>query len=471
MSNQKTLPIIAVTAVAAFGLGWAVKPSSQQTEGAPASGDQSQASHRSSPSSSRSGGVRLGSAQVTPEREFLREYLVDGEISAEGMRDAIKKIAQNNDPLMRQKMFAALLENLTAENAKDAFEALRENRRGGPGRGNDEELRLLANAWGRIDGPGAMAALKEMAEQSGNEDRGGRGGRGGRGPGGGPGGLSGEMMSVLTGWATVDGAGASAYLNGIEDDREKRYASFGVLQGMLVNGVDEALSFVQSLPEAEGDDRSKGMLMGMITSEMLEQGLDQAKGWVDSVQDPALRSGALARVAMEIMREDRQAAADWIAKYGNEEAAAPAVNRLADSWAREDPQAVLTWADNLSGQAKVEAYGQAMGSWAQADPEAAGAYLANLASSPERDAAVEGYATRVSREDPVAAMEWAKTISDAEVRKGAEIDVARDWYRNDQAAAQEWINAAGLSEQEVQSITAPRGGGFRGFDRARGPGQ
>jgi hypothetical protein len=90
MSNPKTLPIIAVTAVAAFGLGWAVKPSSQQTEVAPASGDQSQASYRSSPSSSRSGGVRLGSAQLTPEREFLREYLVDGEISAEGMRDAIK---------------------------------------------------------------------------------------------------------------------------------------------------------------------------------------------------------------------------------------------------------------------------------------------------------------------------------------------------------------------------------------------
>lgn len=470
MSSSKTLPIIAVTAAAAFGLGWVAKPAPDQSSGDDASANQTESNRRGSPGRSGSS-ARTGSFDGAPEREFLREYLVDGKILPDAMREAIKKISETNDPLQRQKMFAVLLENLTAENARDAFEALRENRRGGPGRGNDEQLRLLANAWGRIDGSGAMAALKEMAEQSGNEDRGGRGGRGGRGPGGGPGGLSGEMMSVLTGWATVDGAGASAYLNGIEDDREKRYASFGVLQGMLVNGVDEALSFVQSLPEAEGDDRSKGMLMGMITSEMLEQGLDQAKGWVDSVQDPALRSGALTRVAMEIMREDRQAAADWIAKYGNEEAAAPAVNRLADSLAREDPQAVLTWADNLSGQAKVEAYGQAMGSWTQADPEAAGAYLANLASSPERDAAVEGYATRVSREDPVAAMEWAKTISDSEIRKGAEIDVARDWYRNDQAAAQEWINAASLSEQEVQSITDPRGGGFRGSDRARRPGR
>ena len=43
--------------------------------------------------------------------------------------------------------------------------------------------------------------------------------------------------------ATVNGAEASAYLGGIEDEREQRGAAFGVLQGMLVNGVDEAMGF------------------------------------------------------------------------------------------------------------------------------------------------------------------------------------------------------------------------------------
>jgi hypothetical protein len=334
---------------------------------------------------------------------------------------------------------------LTPENAQAAFLALREGSRGGPfGRGNEDELRLLANAWGRIDGAGAVAALKEIGETRTDD----------RGRGRGPGGMGGEMASILAGWATVDSAGATAYLNGIEDEGEFRTAAFGVVQGLLVNGVDEAMSFIQSLPDTEGD-RSKGMYMAMVADEMLEQGLDEAKSWADTVTDPTLRTGVLARLTMEILNDDREEAAAWIAQFGDEEAAAPAVNRLADSWARDDPQAVLKWADQLSGQAKVEAYDEALGSWAREDPVAAGEFLGTLEASPERDAAVESYATRVSREDPVTAMEWADTIADSGLRLETQVDVARDWYRSDQNAATSWIEASGLTEQAVKQITEP----------------
>jgi hypothetical protein len=171
---------------------------------------------------------------------------------------------------------------------------------------------------------------------------------------------------------------------------------------------------------------------------------------------------------MEIMNEDRAEAAEWIAQFGDEDAAAPAVSRLADSWADEDPKAVMDWAGNLSGKSKAEAYEEAMQSWASKDPAAAGEYLSSLQESPERDAAVGGYATRVSREDPSSAMEWAKTINDAGIREETMVDVARDWYRNDKTAAEEWIASSGLSEDAVKSITTRRDFG-RDFGRgARG---
>jgi hypothetical protein len=182
------------------------------------------------------------------------------------------------------------------------------------------------------------------------------------------------------------------------------------------------------------------------------------------VKEPELRTGALARVTMEIMNEDRAEAAEWIAQFGDEDAAAPAVNRLADDWANEDPKAVMDWAENLSGKSKAEAYEEAMQSWARQDPAAAGEYLSSLKESPERDAAVGGYATRVSREDPGSAMEWAKTINDEGIREDTMVDVARDWYRNDKTAAEEWIASSGLSEEAVESITTRRdyGRGGRG---------
>jgi hypothetical protein len=460
MKNATLVPLLAVTAASAFGLGWMVHPSGDdltQEEG----GEKKSLMNAGGRSESRGtrGGGGGGGVEARPEDEFVDRFLTDGKISSEDMQLAIKEMSEVNDPLLRQKMLAALLENLTAENAKDAFLALRESRTGGPfGRGGDNELRLLANAWGRIDGAGAIAALKEIAEASEGDDR--RGGRGG------PGGMGGEMMGALSGWATVDGAAATAYLETIEDDRQKSFAGFGVIQGLLVNGVDEAMGFVQGLPKEGENNRAQEMYMGMIAGEMLEQGDDVAKSWVDSVADPDLKSGALTRVTMELMRDDREATAEWLVKYGADDSAAGAVGRLADSWSREDPQAVLEWADQLSGKTKSEAYQEAMETWAREDPTAAGEYLGNLAASPERDSATEAYATRISREDPVTAMEWAGTIANEEQRQDTVVEVAQDWYRSDKAAAEAWISTSGLPEESVKQITEQQRG--RGGDFSRG---
>ena len=469
MKNSTMLPLFAVTAAAAFGLGWTIRPDASPSSSSTNSADSGKATPSGS-SRAAGAGQRTSGASETPQSQFIARYTVGGEISPEDMKAAIKEMSQTNDPLLRQKMFAALLENLTPDNAKEAFLALQENRRGGGpmGRGNDEELRLLANAWGRMDGAGAIASLKEIAAAR-EEEGGDNNGRGGRGGPGGPGGMMAEMGSVLAGWATVDGAGASAYINGIEDEREQRFAAFGVLQGMLVNGVDGAMGFIQSLPKSEDSGRIQEMYMGMIAGEMIEQGVDQAKGWVDTISDPSLKSGALSRVAMEMMRDDREGAAAWIAEYGDDKAAAQAASRVADAWSREDPQAVIKWADTLAGESKAEAYGEAIGSWAREDPAAAGEFLATMQASPERDSAVESYATRVSREDPATAMEWASTIANDEVRQSATVDVARDWYRKDQAAASEWIQSSGLPEETVKTITDPPRDFRRGFGGG-GPG-
>jgi len=272
MNNSTIIPLVAVTAAAAFGLGWVARPDSTKSDQAAKSED---SNSRQRVISSDNRGSRGGETGGSAESRFLSKYLQNGEISSEDMAAAIKELSETNDPLLRQKMLALLLEKLTPENARDAFLALQKNRRGGPmGRGGDDELRLLANAWGRIDGAGAIAALKEIAESMGDEGGRGRGGRGG------PGGLGRELISALSGWATADSAAAIAHFEGLEDGMEKRFGAAGIIQGMLVNGVDDAMSFVQSLPESEGEGREKGFYMSMIASEMIEQGLDTAKSWL-----------------------------------------------------------------------------------------------------------------------------------------------------------------------------------------------
>ena len=95
-----------------------------------------------------------------------------------------------------------------------------------------------------------------------------------------------DLVSVLSGWATVDGSGAANYVSGLEDERMQRMAGFGVIQGMMVNGVDEAMGFISSLPKSEDGARAQAFYTSMVAGEMLEQGLDSAKAWVDGIADP-----------------------------------------------------------------------------------------------------------------------------------------------------------------------------------------
>ncbi|NNC88282.1 MAG: hypothetical protein HKN82_07470 [Akkermansiaceae bacterium] len=467
MKSSVFFPILILTAAGAFGLGWAVRPGGADVPAKAAA--QGSKGARTPVVRSSSGGGGAGKALMRPETEFVERFRSSGGISEDDMATAVAEMMKVNDPILRRKLFAALLDELTPENAKAAWIALRENRRGGfPGRGGmEDELRLLANAWGRLDGPGAIKALTEMrAEREAQREGDGRGrGGGDRGPG--------ELISVLSGWATVDGDAAAAYLDGIEDQGQQRMAAFGVLQGMLVNGVDEAMAFVSSLPKSEDGNRAQSFYMAIVANEMLEQGMDTAKSWVDTISDPDLRTGALSRVADEMVRDDLDSAVEWVTQYADEESAARAVSRVASEWAEDDPQAVLAWAADLPDASRALAYEQALDEWTERDPVAAGEYLTNMAPSPERDSAVEGFATELAREDAATAMQWAETIASEDLRQQTVLEVAQRWYRTDRTAATAWIEASGLPAESVESIKeAPRfdgpGRGGRGPGRGRG---
>ena len=307
-----------------------------------------------------------GTRKITAENPFAA-YIRDGVISSEDMTTLMKDVMEENDPLKRMEMFNKLLANLTPENAKAAYEELRKSR----GRRDMEKSQLFLNAWGRIDGAGAMAEL--MAGREAGEGDGGGRGRGGRGGGGGFGGRGGrgggdafEMMSILSGWATADATGATEYLNSNNEieGREKTMLQTGIVQGLLVNGVTDAMKYVSDLPT--GDD-SREWMMRSIAGEVLEGGVDEAASWVTSISDAQLKEGALNTVINQYMREDIDAAADWVATMAGESYADDAIREIAEQMADSDPQKALAWADALTAEAQPQVYREALNEWAKDD--------------------------------------------------------------------------------------------------------
>ena len=79
---------------------------------------------------------------------------------------------------------------------------------------------------------------------------------------------------------------------------------------------------------------------------------------------------------------------------------------------------------------------------------------------------IEGFATELAREDPTAAIAWAETIGDEQLRIEALSQVAESWYRRDQTAATTWLEASELPPETQQAVletsTTGRGGGGGG---------
>ena len=440
-----------LTAAGTFALGWSLRSSGNYVSDGDAS---AQVPVRSSITGKRTLGEE-GKARKrqTAEDAFLAKYIIGGGVSPANMKLAMKAVVDENDPLKRAALFTTLLAQLTPENAKAAFEAF--DRTGGVGRFGrfgDNSKQLFMNAWARMDGELAVKALEEQAKA--NEGQG--GGRGGRG---GPTGVM-DMYSALTGWATVDASKASAYVEGLENDRMKSMYTSGIVRGLMVNGVDEAVDYVSSLPEDSGD---RSRYMSTIAGDMLEQGLSSATAWVDGLTDASVKDGAMSRVAEEYAREDLDGAVSWVKEHADEAYAASAVSEVAERWANQDPQAVIEWAAELPDASQAKVYYEALDEWTKNDPAAASEYLAEMPDSAAKDSAVEGFATELSREDPESAMAWADTISDPQVRSQAITEVAQDWYRQDRAAVEAWLPSSGLSQEAQETVLQPQRG--RGFGR------
>ena len=324
MKNRLTLVSLwLLSAAGTFALGLAVKSKPEPAaENSPAHSRLSAMPGRPASSLANvqapSNDPRLesGTTGFGPAPAELAKYFGAGSqtIEAEDMATAIKDMRRENDPLKRRAMFTQLLDHLTPENAKAALLALREGRGGrgrGPWGGGDEE-RLVLNAWGRIDGAGAIAELEAMAEERRNEREaqgetdggGGRGGRGGFDRGGF------DIASVLSGWATSDATAAMGYVSGVEDERQKGMLTGSIVSGLMVNGVDEAVAFIGTLPQ---EDENRGRHMWRIAEDVLEDGVDNAAQWVTSLSDDSLKDGAMRRIADSFARENLEEAVAWVA--------------------------------------------------------------------------------------------------------------------------------------------------------------
>ena len=332
--------------------------------------------------------------------------LTISELALEMDAVSVRAVIEEKDPVKRAALFAALLDGLDKSTVKEAFVALQASHRGKRSATEDYEMALLLRVWGGLDGETAMTEASALLGEGG--DKGAKIAKVGKR------GEESLLGQAMEGWAGADLASAAAYVDALEDKRQQGQFRSHIVEALLGKSVDQAMAYIESLPT---DDHQRARYVGAVAEAVLEDGLTDALSWMKTLPED-LQSGAM--------------------------------GQLASAYAQEDLDEAIRWASESSDMPGAhKAMAKVTGKWTHKDPRAVSEYLATLPASSGKDAAVEGFASKLASEDPQSAALWATTIDDERLRSRTMLRIASQWAQVDEAAAAAWASEHGLKAKAL----------------------
>ncbi|MCB1231577.1 MAG: hypothetical protein KDN19_15005 [Verrucomicrobiae bacterium] len=298
-------------------------------------------------------------------------------------------------------------------------------------------LSLLLGRWAEENPREALAYAEKLIEDS--------------GPG-----ANQATFSVIGSWAQQDPDGAWEWYLKKRDSDDPIMGGMGndmhlhvIFRGMASRDVNKAL---QRLGQIDDDQSMRQAAFGLTSAAAgdpttRDRVLAQSANMEPELQD-MIRQGVLSQWAPT----DIEGAMNWMRKLPAEER-----DKLATAtgysliFANPKKGAEFLMEDatpeNLS-----QRYQTIMNSWANRDVNAAGEWLNAQPPSPAQDSARSNFASVVSRRDPDSGMEWAKTITNEDVRFSAIRNVYLQWQKKDDAAAGAALLNTGLPDEKIEEI-------------------
>ena len=322
------------------------------------------------------------------------------------------EVLRIKDPVQRAKALARLLEGLTPQNAADILGVFVANGFKSPR--EEDEFRMLAEAWAAQDGAAAMNYLTSLEHHQRPDN---------------------TMRRSLTEWAIHDVAAAEDWARMQTTNADNRYL-IGVVAGAALSDLNKAQQILYSMPYG----RTRGEALDYVIAAQMEQGAQSAMNWTATLTDPRLQQGAVRKVASEVIRTDPASAAAYVLNASSEENAADNVAMVAQQWSYKSAQDAVNWALTLpAGSLQDAALAASLPSLAIKNPQAAEQLLTSLPASSATDPAKARLAREYVNTDPVRAVAWANTISDNRTRDHVVQQVMANWQRRDPASAAQFL--------------------------------
>ncbi|MFN0128068.1 MAG: hypothetical protein ACKV19_15435 [Verrucomicrobiales bacterium] len=387
--------------------------------------------------------ARAAALSEDPAAWAARFRSADGTISAAKMSEAVREALREPDPVKSMMNFSQLIKELSPENADAAFKTVRETVTGFD---SMRFLPMLTYQWGTLDGAKALSTMQELGGRDGMFN----------------------SAATLAGFASADPEAAKKWLTENGTNENRWILDRALVTGLARSDFAAASEYVMALPA-----ENRAGFVEVLAEQKIRDGISPAADWALALTDPAMKASALQRVADQYTRQDPAQAAAWIQEHATADYAKDAVATVARKYAEKDPQLAIGWAATLpAGVSQNEAYGRVFREWGRSDPTSASEALNSLPTGAAKDESIGSFARSIARDNPEDAVTWAATISNAQQREQAQIEVVQRWRGTDADAASQWASA-NLSPEAQKKVNEPprwdRGGGSP-FGGMGGPG-
>lgn len=378
-----------------------------------------------STSSLRSGGVDGGStSEARRSSTTSRAGVEKSGTSASGKIDPMARLQELKniaDPLERTRLWLQLVDSLSPEQFEEFVAAYRAE---GIPPERMGDYAMLLTAWAKVD---PQAALDYATKNTGNPF---------------------ARQTILAAWASYDPNSAISWAKANHKGEGANPLMVGVIKGLAFQDPDLASSLLKEMPRSV----ERGEALDNLLPALLQQkGLAAARDWVDSITDPALKDGAMTRIADRTMQQDPEGTADWLIANPTENSS----RRIDDAlyaMASKDQTAALAYYNKLpAGDVRSNALRGIINATAIENPQKAVA-LMDAHSGDVNNRVVEQFVWHSFRQDPQTAVSNISRLSNAEEQERMYSRTLEWWMERDQQAATNWVNSNTLPPKVVERL-------------------
>lgn len=279
-------------------------------------------------------------------------------------------------------------------------------------------LNLLMKHWGQLDGRSAIAYAQSATTywQRGK-----------------------AIIEALRGWSISSPADAWNWaLTNPGPDLFRSERINVVLMQIADQDPETAFSLAMTIP----DEAFTASALENICNQFYAQGeLERMLELVDVLPYGIVRRLIKTHVAMQWSQYEPQKAADWAGLIDDSVTRSEAIQGVVQVWTALDPLSALNWIESLDANMdKQKAFAEAIVGWINLEGANAPAeWLNKQPLSPEFDESVKEVALHIMEDDGDAAMEWAESITDEDLRQLTTNMILARWGQGNKIIVDETI--------------------------------